>query len=588
MPSLDDIVSCKIHPGIGIARVGNSQEGFFIGPEIPGVYEPPLGGYKDSGDPALGRPPAVKRQAARFRIYGYDAQGNVVQELNAGQADVRWTVVLANKKAEWHKFNGSDGELAPSMMPRRNPKVADRSSLIIGASPATVSREVQTAELIGTLWVARPPRSVPLGEIRFESDGRLLVLGGFGKSDTWNNSPIQEYANNDGWYDDVSDGPVTATVTLNGRQLPVEPSWIIIGPPDFAPGIANIVTLYDVAYEAAVVRGWFPAPNSALQPSFNEDLLPILSSTLALQWTNQAALAGHGPDGGGDFLKTWTDLGNSQSASRPWRKEVFDVLRNPNLPSDDEEAARQAGVDFMPMLSGDGGDAKDRQFKTWLTLTKTQYEIMRRWAEGDFAMGGPMSPVRGTPHDLDRAALETCVGGAFFPGIEASWILRRASIYKEPFRINHAYLDEVEPDNPPFGPGDVTKYGAVPWQADFYDCQTDRDPNNVDPKVGWWPAQRPDEILTLDKFNQIKQLSAKLAGLDPNSPEFHQKQNQLKQLWRKRDAWTRGFKDGRVEMVSNWHRLGFVVDRQEDGNPLVLNGQPQFVEIGRDPNLQET
>jgi hypothetical protein len=27
----------RIHPAIGIARVGRSPEGFFIGPEIPGV-----------------------------------------------------------------------------------------------------------------------------------------------------------------------------------------------------------------------------------------------------------------------------------------------------------------------------------------------------------------------------------------------------------------------------------------------------------------------------------------------------------------------------------------------------------------------
>src|SRR5262249_22667519 len=127
VPSLNDIVACKIHPGIGIARVGNSQDldGFFVGPEVPGASSPPGGGYKDTAAPA-----AVKRQAARFRVFGYDAAGNVVQELTDGVAEMRWTVRLANKKAEWHHFSGPDGEIAPSAQPRRNSSVRDRDSLI--------------------------------------------------------------------------------------------------------------------------------------------------------------------------------------------------------------------------------------------------------------------------------------------------------------------------------------------------------------------------------------------------------------------------------------------------------------------------
>ena len=69
--------TCRIHPGIGIARVGNSPDGYFIGPEAPcdpRDVTPPLGGYKD----AEGR---VKRQGARFRIYAYDKKGNNLGEL---------------------------------------------------------------------------------------------------------------------------------------------------------------------------------------------------------------------------------------------------------------------------------------------------------------------------------------------------------------------------------------------------------------------------------------------------------------------------------------------------------------------------
>ncbi len=95
---------CKIFPGIGVARVGNSPEEYFVGPEVPGVAPlPDEGKFKD----AVGR---IKRQAARFRIYAFDAEDNVVAELTSDRPDVariEWTVSLANKKASWHRFQGA-------------------------------------------------------------------------------------------------------------------------------------------------------------------------------------------------------------------------------------------------------------------------------------------------------------------------------------------------------------------------------------------------------------------------------------------------------------------------------------------------
>jgi hypothetical protein len=60
------IVKAAIHPSIGIARVGNSQEEWFLAPEV--TYPPPMppGSYRDSDG-------ALKRQAPRFRIYGLNA-----------------------------------------------------------------------------------------------------------------------------------------------------------------------------------------------------------------------------------------------------------------------------------------------------------------------------------------------------------------------------------------------------------------------------------------------------------------------------------------------------------------------------------
>src|SRR5262245_33056656 len=91
------IVTAKIFPSIGIARLGNSDQ-FFIAPELPGVHETPFGGYKDAQC-------RIKRQAARFRVFGFDAGGNLQQEITSADAQISWTVQLANTKAAWRKFD---------------------------------------------------------------------------------------------------------------------------------------------------------------------------------------------------------------------------------------------------------------------------------------------------------------------------------------------------------------------------------------------------------------------------------------------------------------------------------------------------
>lgn len=71
--------------------------------------------------------------------------------------------------------------------------------------------------------------------------------------------------------------------------------------------------------------------------------------------------------------------------------------------------------------------------------------------------------------DVDRASLESWVGAAFFPGIEAGWLLRDKYEYlgDDPFRLNPQQSD---PQCPVLTAGDITKQMAVPWQADFAVC----------------------------------------------------------------------------------------------------------------------
>jgi FtsP/CotA-like multicopper oxidase with cupredoxin domain len=474
-PQLRAVKTVKIHSSIGIARVGNSPTEFFIGPERPGDRTPPAGGYKD----AEGR---VKRQAARFRLFGYDDRGRLIREITDDDATISWTVHLANKKAAWHKFDG----LNPNA-PLRNKLVKNRQKLIIDPGSRTISGTEQLAKFETGKF---DKTVVPLGEIRTDEAGHLIVLGGFGHSASPTHQQLTTFANNDGWYDDVSDGPVNATVKFNGAAQTMQAigAWVIVAPPDFAPPIENITTLYDVLLQVAVDKLGLKLPTL---PSFTRDIYPILRGAMKMGYVNEMAsmhhltLASVIPPPGADAA----------------RAAIFSQLRNPNDGS---------GGD-MPMLYSDTEASNG-------SITKLQYSRMEKWKNGNFIndwSGPPQASYEITPEGMDRAALDSCVGSAFFPGIEGSWFLRDVYNYSEPFRLDSSKLEA----------GDVTKQMAVPWQADFNDCSAGVE------GFAWWPAQRPDQVI-------------------PEGSDGHAE-------------WTRELVNNHEEMVKNWYRLGFVVEKEE-------------------------
>ena len=131
MASQNTIVRAAIYPAIGVARVGNSQTEFFFGPEVVHPPSEPLGFYKDPSG-------ALKRQAVRFRIYGYNAAGEVVAELTAGNTDITWTAEVANLKAAWYQFqialdtpeaNMNPPIVDPSLRRNANMQGADRKKI---------------------------------------------------------------------------------------------------------------------------------------------------------------------------------------------------------------------------------------------------------------------------------------------------------------------------------------------------------------------------------------------------------------------------------------------------------------------------
>lgn len=290
----------RIHPGIGIARLGNSPDEFCISPEQPAAL--PIACNPD-GNPLLspdgkseqrvhkfkdgaGR---IKRQAARFQIYVYDDENPQGRPMRLGDPvsgggnqgmliDIQWRAYLANKKASWYDFEQLQGEhgYAPGH-PRRNADIVGdeaRQRLIIDPGPRIVdctknrraSFDRDGRDVYATTFPPPlRPRSIDtLGELRTDESGRLLVLGGHGNSgsfkfDAFGQPRIDTYANNDGWFDDTSDGPVTARLVMYSpevdaiRFIDVEyPAWVIVGYPRYAPEILDMITMDEVVLDMSI------------------------------------------------------------------------------------------------------------------------------------------------------------------------------------------------------------------------------------------------------------------------------------------------------------------------------------------------
>jgi L-Lysine epsilon oxidase N-terminal/L-lysine epsilon oxidase C-terminal domain len=288
----------KIHPGIGIARLGNSDSEFYLAPETPGALPQACDGRGNPSYAADGVTPVlvtnfrdaegrIKRQAARFQIFVYDDQSPDGRVLKIGDrvsgggnegtlVDIQWRVYVANKKACWYEFRTTQGEHGYDDGHRRRNAGAtgDRSRFIIDPGPRTVNGTTKRRASFdrsgeGAYATTFPPAGLQpfsidtLGEMMTDQAGRLLVLGGHGRSGSEKSGPgepsIANYANNDGWYDDVSDGPVMARLVMfaenvqRQRYIDVEyPAWVIVGYPRFVPEVLDVVTLDDVLYDLSL------------------------------------------------------------------------------------------------------------------------------------------------------------------------------------------------------------------------------------------------------------------------------------------------------------------------------------------------
>ena len=66
--------------------------------------------------------------------------------------------------------------------------------------------------------------------------GRLVFLPADGRGYSPGQAPLTTFSDNDGWADDTCDGPVLATVTIDGRTLVAEPGWVVVDPAQLRTG----------------------------------------------------------------------------------------------------------------------------------------------------------------------------------------------------------------------------------------------------------------------------------------------------------------------------------------------------------------
>jgi hypothetical protein len=580
----EDVAALRVYPPIGLARVGNAPhpEDYLFGPEVIGG-----GPTLADGSPARtvrdfrDRGGAIKRHAARFRIYAELKSGETIEITASPSVTIVWSVALANLKAGWYDFNQAMDLGGPIAQPaqqrnRQLPKIpGGRGSLDIVPTPISITGTGLSGDEYAFNDGTFCQTQVYLGELRTDEEGRLIVLGGHGKSASFRPGlqPVT-FANNFGWHDDVSDGPVRAQVTFHGGEtMEADPAWVAVTPPNFAPGLVPLVTMDDTVREVFYDAGWLERPSAT---SFTRDVWPIFDRLTGLQWVNSGLFMIHGVGSPLDARDSAV-IERLRTGSAEWRQQVLALIHDP--------ATKRKSTPLIPQIFGDAygePDAmKDEDPRIELAVTATQYAHLTRWADGDFTddwKGIPplpqfdtLTPAEQTAQ-LERASLHDCIGGPFHPGIELTWTMRLKSVWSGPYRLHllpgmdaakQDYGPELTPDacmerGGPYdgiAAGALTRFLGVPWQTDGTSCNSDADyaPWTFLSMPTFWGARVPDQVFAEANYDRIRELDPSVSRVQIDK-HFTYRSDWL------RDVRGRDYYDRLQNMIANWADLGMVIE----------------------------
>ena len=415
-------------------------------------------------------------------------------------------------------------EAAAIQLPLRNASVAGsaRSTLVIDPGPKTIAGEGTSGaqyELHGSFTGV----GVYLGELRTDENGRLVFLPGRGVSASPTGSPIfndndpNAFINADGWYDDICDGPVTAKVRIEGREIPVEPAWVLSAPPNYAPDVIGVRTLYDLLVDLYVEAGGWRTLEAVVPPRRVSDPSAPERPAVGEQGLRGAVRTGRSPRLRGSGLPRAARARSGADGvdlDAELRRQVLLSFRTPE-PADGNQWP-------WPWLYGDAMDvpASRRRGRTRRSVRRSTTSSPAGPPARSSRTGISRSrrrvdrrgPAAQRPAMLDRAALDYCLADAFHPGCEVTWPFRHLTMFAKPFRIRHRPAGQAAPTygktlnqqealgrgGPLFeqGPGDLTRWMGLPWQADTAFCRAGYDTAYDPYQPTFWPARVPNHVLT--------------------------------------------------------------------------------------------
>jgi hypothetical protein len=260
-------------------------------------------------------------------------------------------------------------------------------------------------------------------------------------------------------------------------------------------------------------------------------------------------------------------LADPSPASADLRRRTFALFRDPTYATEQQ--------DLVPQLYGDGVAIPAASPYQWLTVTPIQYAQLAAWADGEFTDDRdelrPTDFDAMTPADqaraLDRAGLESCLGGAYHPGIEVPWTLRVPMMWAGPMRLavrartvdTTDWGDELTPqvamsaDGPLAGstPGDLTHWQGTPWQSDAASCRSGYQPAISPVLPTFWPARIPNHVLREEDYLVVVDTDAPMAD---RQAAFDRRYD-----W-ERFVTAAQRTDTLDNMVEQWGRLGLVTE----------------------------
>ncbi|CAM2070573.1 LodA/GoxA family CTQ-dependent oxidase [Sulfidibacter corallicola] len=481
----------RIHPAIGFARVGNSEE-YYLQPEtiaglpVPDGLPPTSGGLpikagtEDTpitSDDVRDRFGQLKRQAARFRVFEYDLEktperypNHGGRELELGKTkvdgknvvDIVWTVHTANKKANNYVLENPelkpfeqmiDGYAQGALPPIRNPQEGDDLNnparirrLVIDPGPRAIKgcsapkvdldRTTPASYGCGAEIVTKYdyPKSFPGDSFNrlYAPDGEIDTLGQIETDEQGRLIFAPAYGRANSWTRGDAPGPLTEPVDNDG--------WF----DDTCDGPVRAVLVLEDGSTVDTVGAWVISTD----PGYAPQTLNVVSlwDDIYDTWVRKLQLA---PE--------IYDTRFNKKYQPDFAEHIYPIFRaaalqrwNTNLP---ELAIRSH--DAVGAISADDHPAQ--------TILGGLGFIRNPNISSQNVVGAPLMPLslgdQGKPflspsftqyffleqwnagtfkkggytlgkgEALDRAVLMNCLGGRFSPGIDMTFIVRQPGLY---------------------------------------------------------------------------------------------------------------------------------------------------------------